>query len=130
MFVFLLTPFDTWDCYYFESNLRLVLLIKEVLIQKHVTSFCYLLKWRNNFPSWVYCIKCQRCVLEVGVSKKGVWSYRPGAIEGELEIFCILWFCKGICYRLLFVKRSSFSQQILKISIPPSLLMRRYCAIG
>ena len=27
MFIFLLIPFDTRDCYYFQSNLRLVLLI-------------------------------------------------------------------------------------------------------
>ena len=29
MFIFLLTPFDTWDCYYLVSNLNLVLLIKK-----------------------------------------------------------------------------------------------------
>ena len=33
MFIFLLTPFETWDCYYFESNVSLVLLIKVLLIK-------------------------------------------------------------------------------------------------
>ena len=28
MFIFILTPFHTWDCYYFVLHLRLVLLIK------------------------------------------------------------------------------------------------------
>ena len=36
MFVFLLAPFDTKDCYFFESSLSLVLLIKVLLIKKHV----------------------------------------------------------------------------------------------
>ena len=31
MFIFLLTPFDTCDCYYFESHFSLVLLIKMLL---------------------------------------------------------------------------------------------------
>ena len=35
MFIFLLTPFDTLDCYYFESNLSLVSLIKVLLIKNH-----------------------------------------------------------------------------------------------
>ena len=28
MFIFILTPFDTWDCYYFGLNLSLILLLK------------------------------------------------------------------------------------------------------
>ena len=34
MFIFLLTPFDTWDCYNFESNLNQVLLLKVLYIKK------------------------------------------------------------------------------------------------
>ena len=34
-----------WDCYYFKSNLSLVLLIKVLLIKK---------AWRNKFATWVY----------------------------------------------------------------------------
>ena len=45
MFIFFLTPFDTWDCYYFKSNLSLALLIKVLLIKK---------AWRNKFATWVY----------------------------------------------------------------------------
>ena len=47
MFIFLLTPFDTWDCCYFGSNLSK----KVVRIKKHVIFFW---KWRNNFSAWVY----------------------------------------------------------------------------
>ena len=39
MFIILLTSFDTWYCYYFKSDLRLVLLIKVLLIKKHGTCF-------------------------------------------------------------------------------------------
>ena len=34
MFIFLLTPFDTLNCYYFKSNLSQVLHIKVLLIKK------------------------------------------------------------------------------------------------
>ena len=34
MFIFVSTPFDNWDSYYFESNLSLVLLIKVFLRKK------------------------------------------------------------------------------------------------
>ena len=34
MFIFVSTPFDNWDSYYFESNLSLVLLIKVFLKKK------------------------------------------------------------------------------------------------
>ena len=47
MFIFLLTPFDTFDCYYFGPNLSQVLLIKELFIKKHVTLFFSLLKMKK-----------------------------------------------------------------------------------
>ena len=34
MFIFILTPFDTSDCYYFGLNLSLVLLIKVFFYKK------------------------------------------------------------------------------------------------
>ena len=40
---FLLTPYNTRDCYYFESNLRLTLLTKMFLTQRHIMLFCSIL---------------------------------------------------------------------------------------
>ena len=44
MFVFVLNPFDTSDCYYFGLNLNLVLLIKVFFIKKHEMMLFGLLK--------------------------------------------------------------------------------------
>lgn len=41
LWVFLLTPVDTWDSYYFELFFRLVLFIKEFLIKKEFNSVLY-----------------------------------------------------------------------------------------
>ena len=51
MFILLLTPFDTEDCYYFKSNLRVVLLVKMFLTKKLVMLFCSLLNVKKCLPS-------------------------------------------------------------------------------
>ena len=53
-FIFLLTAFDTKGCYYFESNLSLVLLIKVSLTKKkrHVMQW-YFEALKNDFFSWI-----------------------------------------------------------------------------
>ena len=43
MFIFLLTPFETLDCHYFESNVRFVLYLKVLPIKKARDVFCGLL---------------------------------------------------------------------------------------
>ena len=48
IFIFLLTPCDTFDCYYFGPNLSQVLLIKVLFIKKHVTLFFSLLKMKKR----------------------------------------------------------------------------------
>ena len=56
MFIFLLNPFNTWDCYYFETNINLMCHIKVLLMKKE---YCFAVSetWRNNFPSWVcFCV--------------------------------------------------------------------------
>ena len=55
MFIFLLTRFDTWDCYYFRLNLSQVLLIQVLFIKKICKMFLSLLKM--NFVTWVcFCV--------------------------------------------------------------------------
>ena len=51
MFVFLLAPFDTCDCYYFKLNLSLVPLIKVLCIKKASNVIFGLLNMtlKNNF---------------------------------------------------------------------------------
>ena len=49
MFIFLLTPFDARNCYCFESNLSLMLLIKVLLSKKCVTLLCSLLNMKKQF---------------------------------------------------------------------------------
>ena len=46
MFIFLVITFDTLDCYYFEPNLSVVL-----LVQNKKTMFCSFLTLTNDFPS-------------------------------------------------------------------------------
>ena len=73
MFIFLLTPFDTWDCYYFKLNLSQVLLIKVLFIKKACKVFFSLLKWKNNFATWVY------------------FSIYPVFQLGNIGKFCLKW---------------------------------------
>ena len=47
VFIFLLTPFDTWNSYYFRLNLSLVFLIRVLFTIKHVTLFSSLLKMKK-----------------------------------------------------------------------------------
>ena len=42
------------DYHYFESNLKLTLLIKVFLTKQHVVLFCSILNMTKYFPSWVY----------------------------------------------------------------------------
>ena len=51
---FLLTPFATRGYYYFESNLKLALLIKVFLRKQHVMLFYSILNMKRHFSSWVY----------------------------------------------------------------------------
>ena len=44
MFIFLLTPFDTSDCYYFKINLSQVLLVKVLLTKKA----CNIVFWSSK----------------------------------------------------------------------------------
>ena len=48
VFIFLLTPFDTWDCYYLGSYLSLVLLMKVLLIKNTCNLFFSLLKKKKQ----------------------------------------------------------------------------------
>ena len=50
MFIFFLTSFDTTDCYYFKSILRLVLLIEMFCTKKHVKVLYNLLNVKKYFP--------------------------------------------------------------------------------
>ena len=47
---------DTRDCYYFESNISLVFLIKKLLIKRMQHCFVVFQTWRNDLvcASWVY----------------------------------------------------------------------------
>ena len=51
---FVLNPFDTADCHYFASNLRLTLLVKVFFTKQHVMLFCSILNIKKYFHSWFY----------------------------------------------------------------------------
>ena len=48
-FIFTLSHFDTWHCYYFESSLSVLIYIKVLLIKKHKILFCSLLNMNKQF---------------------------------------------------------------------------------
>ena len=71
MFIFLLNLFNIWDCYYFRSNLSLVLHIKVLLINKHVTLSFSLLKMKKKLCHKSLCLSgislrqyCQKSVVK------------------------------------------------------------------
>ena len=106
----ILTPFVTWDCHYFESNLSLVFTIKEVLlIKKHVMLFCSLLNMKE-VCLWVY-----YCVYPVfhwgGIFKKhhicGVDHRRPPHMVLRILTSCNIisnWLWKGFFTLFSFCK--------------------------
>ena len=51
---FVLNPFDTADCHYFASNLRLTLLVKVFFTKQHVMLFCSILNIKKYFHSWFH----------------------------------------------------------------------------
>ena len=68
MLNFLLSPFATWDCYYLESNLSLVLLRKVVPIKKEFDYICFLY-WADIVK------KCQKLGFrEKDMSRGGGWG--------------------------------------------------------
>lgn len=104
MIIFVLTLLDTWNCYYFESDLNLVLLIKVLLTKKHVKLFCSLLnrkKWLCHrslfllyhvFP-WDDIVKKMSKVRALEkIYKESGWSYRGrGCVQKErVQTFCTL----------------------------------------
>ena len=48
MYIFLLTGFDTWHCFYFELIPNLVFLINALLMKKGVMLFCSLLSMKSS----------------------------------------------------------------------------------
>ena len=79
--IFLLTTFDTKDCYYFEWNLSLMLLIKVFLTKKHVLLFWSLLNMKK-LPQFFLCLSC------ISLGRSFHWqNWRPytgaGHIGGE-----------------------------------------------
>ena len=82
MFIFLSTPFNSWDCYYFGSDLSLVLLIKMLLIKNHVTLFCSL----HMSLFLVYCIY----VIGTTLPKECCQKWRVCLKKGS-QAFCTMW---------------------------------------
>ena len=81
MFIFLLNPFDIWNCYYFESNLTLAFHIKVLLIKKHVMMFISPLKMKTQlsliglflcFPRISLGWYCQKSVEKGGDFRKRI----------------------------------------------------------
>ena len=58
--VFPLTPCDTWDFNYFESNLSLMLLVKVLPTKNNIKLFCSLLNMRKLYflLSLFLCLSC------------------------------------------------------------------------
>lgn len=58
MFILLLTPINTWDCW-FRSIPSLLLLVKVLRIKRHMTLFLVSYLWRNNCQLWAnFCFSC------------------------------------------------------------------------
>ena len=99
MFIFLLTPFDTWYCYYLESNFCLVLLIKKSLL---FHSLLNMKKWFSDI-SLFFCLfhtslgkHFKKMLSKVGVQRKdrnvGLSIYRGWlSIKGGVQTYCTLW---------------------------------------
>ena len=73
MFIFLLTPFDTKDCYHFGLNLGQMLLMKVLFIKKVTLSheFIFVFIWYFNGP--IFSEKsCQKGSGRGGVVRKNI----------------------------------------------------------
>ena len=70
VFIFLLSPFDTWDRYYFESSLSVLMYIKVLLKKKHKILFYNLLNMEKQF--------CLMCLFPCWLPKKINQKWKVG----------------------------------------------------
>ena len=111
MSIFLLTPFDTWDCCYFKSNLNPGLLIEVFLTKKHVMLFCSILNmkiWLSLLSLFLFLSRislgryCQNNVVKRGEfgkkdKKEGEgWPYSGGGVvcrrgDSNLHTMPVVW---------------------------------------
>ena len=119
--IFLWTPFDTWDCYYFESNLYLVLHIKMLFIKKACNFVLQSSKHEEiTFPhefTPVFILYSIGAILSKNVVKSGGFGkkYKRGICKShDLWDLCLLCntSCWG-CYNLLWLLLSSLLGNIL-----------------
>ena len=81
MFSFILIPFNTWDFYYFSSNLSVMLLINVLLIKNYLTEFSFV------FTCYFIEVKLsQRVLSKTGYSEKRGKSYRGLSITGSSSL--------------------------------------------
>ena len=103
VFIFLLTPFDTWDCYYLRSYLSLVLLMKVLLIKNTCNLFFSLLKKKKQLYHMSTFLRLssislgrywKRSAIKSGRFGKNIkrWNghIRRLSIEGVVQTFCTL----------------------------------------
>ena len=85
VFIFTLSHFETWHCYYFESSLSVLIYIKVLLIKKHKILFCSLLNMKKQFSlmclfsCWFRISQvryCQKKLSEVEDWRKKVYRYK------------------------------------------------------
>ena len=106
MFLFLLTPVNTWDRYYFESVVSLVLLIKVCVIKRTSNFVLYSSKHEEvtfshelifvfipYFVGVILSRKCQKCG---GLAKKydkgGRGKGKVFLIRGVVQISFLIWY--------------------------------------
>ena len=64
MFIFLITPIDTWDCYYFNENYQSGDANKRFCLKKSMSHFVFFQTWKNYFPSWDFFLYLSHILLK------------------------------------------------------------------
>ena len=100
MFIFLLTLFDTWDYYCFQSNLSLVLLTKRLPTKKHLN--CRL---GQEVACWFQCLK-----------NSFDWSNWSGVVDMKMGESCLAE--KSFCKRMgpSFTTKLDWGSYIMSIT--------------
>ena len=104
MFIFLITSFDAWDCYYFESNPSLILLEKMFLTWK--TSIVGLQPSKHEEITFLVIFVFISYFIGVILSKKKVkmWRVRRKVFRATLsELICQL-LLKNPTFQFIFWK--------------------------
>ena len=99
VFIFTLSHFDTWHCYYFESSISVLIYIKVLLIKKHKILFCSLLNMKKQY-SLMFLFSCWfriPYIVKKNLSEVEDWGKKVHRYEALYQRYITTYFIPTLC---------------------------------